>query len=98
MSGHRTPSHQADQDWDPIAIKAALARAGWTFRSLAAKHRLHHSTLADALRRPYPASEKLIAKAIKQKPATIWPSRYAKKRLDRSTGSAAANVQRTVDR
>lgn len=36
----------------------------------------HPNSLAQALHRPYPKAERLIATAIGLKPRAIWPSRY----------------------
>ncbi|WP_038267972.1 helix-turn-helix domain-containing protein, partial [Xenorhabdus cabanillasii] len=35
-------------------------------------------TLRNALVRPWPKGEKIIAQAIGVEPAVIWPSRYSK--------------------
>lgn len=36
------------------------------------------TTLTNALARPWPKGERIIAQAIGVSPAEIWPSRYAK--------------------
>jgi Ner family transcriptional regulator len=63
-------------DWHKADVKAALEKAGWTFRGLARHYSVHSSTLLLALRSRYPKSERRIANAIGIDPAQIWPSRY----------------------
>lgn len=63
-------------DWHPADIIAALRKKR---TSLAAQSRiagLSSSTLANALTRPWPRGEKLIADALGISPEMIWPSRY----------------------
>ncbi|EIX6435557.1 helix-turn-helix domain-containing protein [Salmonella enterica] len=63
-------------DWHPADIIAALRKKR---TSLAAQSRiagLSSSTLANALTRPWPRGEKLIAEALGISPEIIWPSRY----------------------
>lgn len=81
MSDHDATKKPAPQDWHKADIKAALEKAGWTLRKLA----IHHgyaspTTIKDALHRPWPKGERLIAEAIGIPPELIWPSRYARKR------------------
>lgn len=65
------------EDWHPADVKAALEKAGWTLRALAAVHGLTGSTtLSAALVRSYPINEKRIADALGLHPKDIWPSRY----------------------
>lgn len=63
-------------DWRPRQIIAALDAKGWTCRKLAEHHGVAYTTIADALRKPYPISEKRIADALNLHPKKIWPSRY----------------------
>lgn len=67
-------------DWHRADIKAALEKAGWTLRRLSMAHGYAPLTIGQALLRPYPHMERLIAHAIGVKPSEIWPSRYAAKR------------------
>lgn len=64
-------------DWRPRQVIAALDAAGWTCRKLAEHHGVAYTTIADALRKPYPVSEQRIAAALKLHPMAIWPSRYS---------------------
>lgn len=72
------PAKKASQgDWHPADVKAALDKAGWTLRALAATHGLaDSSSLSAALVRSQPANEKRIADALGLHPKDIWPSRY----------------------
>ncbi len=63
-------------DWHSADIIAALRKKG---TSLAAESRLNglsSSTLANALTRPWPKGELIIATALDTHPWIIWPSRY----------------------
>lgn len=72
--------HRNDQpasDWHPADVKAALEKAGWTFRSLAKKLGYSdHSAIARGLYNRSPMAEAIIAKALGKQPKEIWPSRY----------------------
>ncbi|GKX51510.1 helix-turn-helix domain-containing protein [Budvicia aquatica] len=65
----RTDSHTAD-------IIAALRKKGTTLAAVSRSAGLSSSTLANALLRPWPKGEWLIADAIDVHPSEIWPSRY----------------------
>lgn len=64
------------QDWHPADIVAALRKRGTSLAALSRQAGLSSSTLANAITRPWPKGEWLIAKAIAIHPAVIWPSRY----------------------
>ncbi|MCE0490386.1 helix-turn-helix domain-containing protein [Pantoea sp. Mb-10] len=64
------------QDWHTADIIAALRKRGTTLAALSRKSGLSSSTLANALSRPWPKGEWLIANAINVHPSEIWPSRY----------------------
>ena len=68
---------QNRNDWDRPRIIAALARAGWSLRRLSVANGLRPGTLADALYRPWPRGEEIVAAAIGTTPGVIWPSRIA---------------------
>ena len=76
----KRPKKAAALDWHRADIVAELRKAGWSLRRLS-KHHGYASptTLTNALERPWPKGERLIAKAIGVDPAEIWPSRYQKK-------------------
>ncbi len=71
------PKKASQSDWHPADIKAALEKAGWTLRSLAAHHGISGSgTLSHTFLRSYPLNERRIADAIGVPVQKIWPSRY----------------------
>lgn len=67
------------QDWHRADIVAALHKAGWSLRRLSQEAGLSAGALNNALDRPWPKAERIIAAAIGKEPDTIWPSRYAKR-------------------
>ncbi|MDZ7279652.1 helix-turn-helix transcriptional regulator [Pantoea eucrina] len=64
------------QDWHTADIIAALRKKGTSLAELSRNSGLSSSTLANALSRPWPKGEWLIANAINVHPSEIWPSRY----------------------
>ncbi|KFC93459.1 helix-turn-helix domain-containing protein [Leminorella grimontii] len=64
------------QDWHPADIIAALRKTGTTLAALSRSAGLSSSTLANALVRPWPKGERIIADRIGVCPEEIWPSRY----------------------
>ncbi|EFV4427926.1 transcriptional regulator [Salmonella enterica] len=64
------------QDWHPADIIAALHKRGTSMAAVSREAGLASSTLANALSRPWPKGEWLIASALKVHPAIIWPTRY----------------------
>jgi Ner family transcriptional regulator len=78
------PKKAGKTDWHRADIVAALRKAGWSLRKLAAHHGYASpTTMTHALDRHWPKGERLIATAIGVAPETIWPTRYK-----RSTASA----------
>ncbi|RPH28247.1 transcriptional regulator [Buttiauxella warmboldiae] len=65
------------QDWHPADIIAALHKRGTSLAKLSREAGLASSTLANALIRPWPRGEWLIAVALDVHPSTIWPGRYS---------------------
>ncbi|AGE87751.1 helix-turn-helix domain-containing protein [Cronobacter sakazakii] len=65
-------------DWHPADIIAALRKKGTSLAALSRASGLGFSTLANALTRPWPKGEYLIAEALDVHPSIIWPSRYFK--------------------
>ncbi|WP_159566584.1 helix-turn-helix domain-containing protein [Budvicia diplopodorum] len=63
-------------DWHSADIIAALRKKGTTLAAVSRCAGLSSSTLANALIRPWPKGEWLIAEAIDVHPSKIWPSRY----------------------
>ena len=68
--------HARREDWHPADIIAALRKRGTSLAALSRQSGLSSSTLANALSRPWPKGEWLIATALKVHPSEIWPSRY----------------------
>ncbi|MCJ7297052.1 helix-turn-helix domain-containing protein [Klebsiella pneumoniae] len=64
------------QDWHPADIIAGLKKKGTSLAAVSRSAGLSSSTLANALLRPRPKGEKLIADALGISPEIIWPSRY----------------------
>ncbi|MEX3239350.1 helix-turn-helix domain-containing protein [Serratia quinivorans] len=64
------------KDWHHADIIAALHKKRLSLAALSRAAGLSSSTLANALVRPWPKGEWLIAKAVDVHPAEIWPSRY----------------------
>ncbi|MGC6388129.1 helix-turn-helix domain-containing protein [Ewingella sp. S1.OA.A_B6] len=69
MKGRKENWHQAD-------IIAALRKKGTTLAAVSRGAGLSSSTLANALSRPWPKGERIIADAIGIHPSMIWPNRY----------------------
>lgn len=63
-------------DWHRADIVAAVKKRGTTLSAIARKAGLSPSTIRNALERPWPKGERLIAEAIGVQPSVIWPSRY----------------------
>lgn len=65
-----------NKDWHHADIIAAIKKKGTTLAAVSRQAGLSSSTLANALSRPWPKGEWLIAETIGVHPAKIWPSRY----------------------
>lgn len=66
----------AKKDRHPADIVAALHKRGTSLAKLSREAGLASSTLANALNRPWPKGEWLIAIALDAHPSEIWPGRY----------------------
>ena len=98
MANHRTKK-TSREDWHPADIKAALDKAGWTLRALAAHHGIKaSSTLSHTFERSYPLNEKRIADAIGVTPQEIWPSRYNDDGSKKPRGRRALRLKSTHSR
>ncbi|PKE29156.1 DNA-binding protein [Rahnella sp. AA] len=64
------------EDWHQADIIAALRKKGTTLAAVSRSAGLSSSTLSNALSRPWPKGELLIANALGIHPSLIWPSRY----------------------
>lgn len=67
---------ESHQDWHQADIIAALRKKGTSLAAVSREAGLCSNTLANALSRPWPKGEWLIAEAIGVAPDEIWPSRY----------------------
>lgn len=67
------------EDWHRIDIVAAIHKRGLTMRDLSVSNGLGKDTLKNALYRPYPKGEQIIAKALDVEASEIWPSRYQRR-------------------
>ncbi|MEX0745286.1 MAG: helix-turn-helix transcriptional regulator [Phycisphaeraceae bacterium] len=77
MTKRSSPKKASLKDWHRADIVAEIRKAGWSLRKLATHHGYASpTTLTNALERPWPKGERLIADAIGVAPAMIWPSRY----------------------
>lgn len=63
-------------DWHPADIIAGLRKKKTSLAALSRQSGLSSSTLANALSRPWPKGELIIAQALDVAPQVIWPSRY----------------------
>ena len=62
--------HRAD-------IRAEFEKKGTSLAQLGIKNGLSKTTVRNALDKPYPKGEKIIADALGLEPSDIWPSRYS---------------------
>jgi len=74
VSQNRTGN--GSDDWHRADIIAALKKKGTSVSALSRENGLASSTLANALRFPWPKGEQIIAEAIGVTASEIWPSRY----------------------
>lgn len=78
------------QDWHKEDIKAAIRKRGTTLRALAIKYGYRSvDSINQALFRPYPKAEQIIANTIGVPAEEIWPSRY----FDRKFSANGSRVQ-----
>lgn len=64
------------RDMHPADILAAFKKRKTSLAALSRQAGLNSGTLANALKRPWPKGEFIIAAALGVHPAAIWPSRY----------------------
>ena len=63
-------------DWHPADIIAAIKKQGTSLSQISRQAGLAASTLSNALQRPWPKGEAIIAYQLGISPMEIWPSRY----------------------
>lgn len=76
-------------DWHRADIVAALHKANLSLRALSQANGLSAGALNNALDRPWPKAEKIIADAIGVAPSDIWPSRYERRQCKRELRAMA---------
>lgn len=64
-------------DWHQADIIAAIKKTGTNMSALSEASGYSRNGLRNALYRPYPKAENIIAKAIGVDASEIWPSRYS---------------------
>jgi len=84
IDGPEPAPQEAGSDWHPADILAALKKRGFSLVKLSTDNGYHPTAAGKALKRSWPAMEKIIADAIGVDSATIWPSRYMGDRPARS--------------
>ena len=76
METLRTPKKPAQKDWHKADVKAAIEKAGYTLRELSRLHGVSSAYFAEALHRPIPRAQAILAEVIGVAATKIWPSRY----------------------
>lgn len=66
----------ARPEWHVEDIKAAIRKTGVTLVGLSLRSGLERSAVGQALLRPWPNVERVIANHLGLRPQDIWPSRY----------------------
>lgn len=66
----------SSQDWHKADILAAVKKTGCSITKLSRLNNLSDSVVAQALLKPYPKSERIIANHLGLTVQSIWPSRY----------------------
>lgn len=67
---------QTQNDWHSKDIIAAVHKTGASFQRMSRSNGYSANTLTQALFKPYPKCERIIAAHLKLSPQSIWPSRY----------------------
>ena len=81
----------APEDWHRADIVAAVRKKGLSLRAIAVHEGLSPGALSNALDRPWPKGERLIAAAIGVDPELIWPTRYEKRNFKPAYPSMTSN-------
>ncbi|NBI12167.1 transcriptional regulator [[Haemophilus] felis] len=64
------------RDMSNNEIRGELMKRGKTFAQLGVENGLAKNTIRNALDKPYPKGERIIADALRLEPKDIWPSRH----------------------
>jgi Ner family transcriptional regulator len=65
-----------ETDWHRADIISALKKRRTSMAALSRNHNLSSGSLYNALVRPWPKGERIIAEALEVEPSAIWPTRY----------------------
>ncbi len=65
-----------NQDMHRADIISSLKKAGTSMAALSRENGLKSGSLYNALARPWPKGERIIADALCKDPRDIWPTRY----------------------
>jgi Ner family transcriptional regulator len=79
----RLDAESSEGGWDRFRVISELHRRGLSLRQLSFQNGYSRNTLRDALDRPYPKAEGIIAHALGISPRLIWPARYSRRRRTR---------------
>jgi len=86
------------KDWHAADIIAAVRKTGTSLYKLSRELGYASGTLQQAIHRPYPKCERIIAEHLNVLPQAIWPSRYNEdgttksSRGERGLGRHASNL------
>jgi Ner family transcriptional regulator len=81
-----------NENWHSADIIAGLRKKGTSLAAVSRAAGLASSTLANALTRPWPKGEFLIAGALGVHPSEIWPERFATQSDSRQPREALAQT------
>ncbi|MDD2870116.1 helix-turn-helix transcriptional regulator [Neomegalonema sp.] len=87
---------RAPRGWHPEEIKAAIRMRGSNMAELSRQHGYGASAVRQALRRPYPAMERIVADHLGVAPEAIWPDRYDPDGTPNRGRSGDASLYRTA--
>lgn len=74
MGMHTNSATQAQKDWHPADVLAALKKRQLSLRQLARENNYRH--IDRVLTSPWLAAEQIVARAMGMRPEEVWPSRY----------------------
>ena len=77
QGSHKMAGKKRIIDMHRADIRAELEKKGTSLAQLGIENGLSRTTVRNALDKPYPKGEKIIADALGLEPSDIWPSRYS---------------------
>ncbi|WP_336795303.1 helix-turn-helix transcriptional regulator [Erwinia aphidicola] len=83
-------------DWHPADIIAEVRKTGVSLAQLSRENGMASGTLANALKRPWPKGEWIIADRIGLLPSMIWPTRYTGKNITRKPSLHRSRIKLSV--